>query len=62
MTMTKEQQIEEALEEADSAVEGANYHDRHGLARNIFDAVKDYIRGDDEVAVAKAIAAEVASV
>lgn len=52
---TDKDKIEDALDAADMEAEGANYHDRVGLARNVFDAVKPLVPESDHVKLAKKI-------
>jgi hypothetical protein len=51
--------IQEIFNNCDDECEGANYHSMIGLAENIFDSVKEYVRVDDYEAVAKAISKQV---
>lgn len=48
--------IREALNEADEACEGENYHDRVGLAAEVFDAVESLVAPKDKLKLARAIA------
>jgi hypothetical protein len=54
--MTDEAKIKKALHDADMSCEGANYHDRVGLAEIVFKAIKKYIPQPDHVKAAQALA------
>jgi hypothetical protein len=47
--------IQEIFNNCDDECEGANHHGMIGLAENIFDSVKEYVRVEDHEKVAKAI-------
>lgn len=53
---TDKQKIADALADADMKCEGANYHDRIGLAQRVYDAVSPACHKSDHVVLAKKIA------
>ncbi len=62
MKKTDEDKIEEALQDADEACEGSNYHDRFGLARYIYKACQNLVPKESRVKLAKAISKAVSNI
>jgi len=54
-----DEKLEEIFSNCDDECEGANYHGMVGLAENIFDSVKEYVRVDDYEKIAKAISKQI---
>lgn len=57
---TDEQKIEDALRRCDEECEDANYHDRYGLAGQVYVAIEDQVPPENRVLAAKRIAKAIA--
>lgn len=52
---TDQDKIDKALQDADDECENANWHSQVGIARRVFESIKNLVTPEDKVTVARRI-------